>query len=119
MSVIRRLASGNILLVKHGPGITSKPGGVRDHLTAFLTTDAGETWSPGLLLDERKAVSYPDIAQTPDGDIYVQYDYQRSRAAEILFARFREEDVEAGEFTTGTASSRNVIKDINGMRQDK
>jgi hypothetical protein len=119
MSVIRRLASGNILLVKHGTGITSEPSGVRDNLTAFLTTDEGETWSPGLLLDERKAVSYPDIAQTPDGDIYVQYDYQRSRAAEILFARFREEDVEAGKFTTGTASSRNVIKDINGMRQDK
>jgi hypothetical protein len=31
----------------------------------------------------------------------------------------REEDVEAGEFTTGTASSLNIIKDINGMQQDK
>ena len=34
----------------------------------------GKSWSGGLLLDERTAVSYPDIAQSPDGDIYVCQD---------------------------------------------
>jgi hypothetical protein len=55
--------------------------GVRKELTAFLTTDEGKTWSGGLLLDERNNVSYPDIAQAPNGDIYVHYDTVRPHSA--------------------------------------
>ncbi|MCA9051987.1 MAG: exo-alpha-sialidase, partial [Planctomycetaceae bacterium] len=61
---IRRLASGNLLLVKHGP-LDKRTG--RSHLTAWVSRDDGRTWNGGLLLDERSGVSYPDGQQTPDG----------------------------------------------------
>jgi sialidase-1 len=117
-AVFRRLESGNILLVKHGQEMDTpttwrkRPGdwGVRDNLTAFLTTDEGRTWSAGLLLDERKRVSYPDIAQAPNGDIYVHYDRNRDSHAEILFARFREEDVQAGTLVSQDAALKNLVK---------
>ena len=64
----------------------------------------------GLLLDERTGVSYPDIAQAPNGDIYVHYDRNRGSDAEILFARFREEDVQAGKLVSKDASLKNIVK---------
>ena len=84
-SIFRRLQSGNLLLIRHGQDMTNATNG-RKELTAFLSTDDGKTWSGGLLLDERNNVSYPDIAQAPNGDIYVHYDRDRGGAAEILFA---------------------------------
>jgi len=97
---IRRLLSGNLLLVKHGP-ITRRTG--RSHLTAYLSLDDGRTWSGGLLLDEREGVSYPDGVQAPDGKIYVIYDYSRFYAKQILLAIFREEDVAAGKLVSEEA----------------
>jgi hypothetical protein len=107
--VFRRLQSGNILLIRHGQDI-SKATPARQELTAFLTTDEGKTWSGKLLLDERTGVSYPDIAQAPNGDIYVHYDRNRYGDAEILFARFREEDVKAGKLVSEGASLKNIVK---------
>ena len=86
----RRLASGNLLLVKNGPIDLRLPS--RSHLTALLSTDDGRTWGPGLLLDERSGVSYPDGFQAPDGTIHILYDFNRTTDAEILLVRFREED---------------------------
>jgi hypothetical protein len=87
---IRRLNSGNLLLVKHGP-IDMKTG--RSHLMAFISKDDGETWSKGLLLDERKGVSYPDGQQIDDGTIYIIYDYNRTKEQMILMTSFTEEDI--------------------------
>ncbi len=84
--------------------------GGRQELTAFLSTDDGKTWPGGLLLDERGKVSYPDIAQAPNGDIYVHYDRDRNGAAEILFARFREEDVQGGKLVSKDAALKNLVK---------
>ena len=89
----------------------------RSELAAFLSTDEGENWTGGLMLDEREGVSYPDIAQSSAGDIYVYYDRNRNTDAEILFARIREEDVLAGALATPRASLRNVIKDRKGMKR--
>ena len=88
---------------------------MRKEQTAFLTADEGQTWSGGLLLDERESVSYPDIAQAPNGDIYVHYDRDRAGAAEILFARFREEDVQAGKLISKDAALKNLVKSKLGM----
>lgn len=90
---IRRLYSGNLLLVKHGP-IDMKTG--RSHLMAFISRDDGYSWSNGLLLDERPGVSYPDGQQTSDGTIYITYDYNRTRDQNILVTRFTEDDIIAG-----------------------
>ena len=115
-SVFRRLQSGNILLVRHGTDMTTATIDRRD-MTAFLSTDDGKTWTGGLLLDERAQVSYPDIAQAPNGDIYVYYDYNRDTDAEILFAKFRDEDVLARKLVTIHASLKNIIKSRSGMKQ--
>ena len=83
---IRRLQSGNLLLVKHGP-IDKRIG--RSHLTAYVSKDDGRTWSGGLLLDERNRVSYPDGQQAADGTIRIIYDFDRTGERHILMATFQ------------------------------
>jgi len=90
---IRRLASGRMLMVKHGETMDAHEG--RSKLTAWLSEDEGKTWMCGLMLDERKGISYPDGFQTPDGTIYISYDRNRATDGEILMARFTEEDIVA------------------------
>lgn len=91
---VTRLRSGALLLVKHGP-INEQTD--RSHLTAFISKDDGHSWTGGLLLDERKGVSYPDGIESDDGQIYVIYDFDRRGAREILMAVFTEDDVLAGK----------------------
>jgi len=88
---IRRLQSGNLLLINH----VNFDG--RNNLTALLSRDDGASWEGGLLLDGRRPVSYPDAVQAPDGTIYAIYDRERSGAKEILMAKFTEEDILAGK----------------------
>lgn len=90
---IRRLASGNLLLVKNGPLNVRLPN--RSNLKAFISADDGKTWSKGLLLDDRAEVSYPDGFQAPDGTIHILYDWNRHTDAEILLTKFKEEDIAA------------------------
>ena len=91
---VRRLRSGVLLLVKHGPADRRTR---REQLMAFVSDDDGRTWTGGLMLDEREDVTYPDGVQAADGTIYIIYDHQRTPAGEILMATFREEDVRAGK----------------------
>lgn len=100
---IRRLASGNLLLVNH-----YKFEG-RSHMTARLSTNDGKTWNEGLLLDERAGVSYPDGVQAANGLIWIVYDRDRQGAGEILFATFRERDVAAGRNVSGNVRLKQVI----------
>jgi predicted neuraminidase len=111
---IRRLASGCLLLVKNGPLGDRLPR--RSHLTAFLSDDDGKTWRGGLVLDERAEVSYPDGFQAPDGVIHLLYDWNRHKEAEILLAKFREEDVLAGNFKTPGARSRLLVNRADGPK---
>jgi len=104
---IRRLASGNLLLVKNGPIDVRLPR--RSSLTAFVSSDDGKTWSKGLLLDDRATVSYPDGVQAPDGTIDIIYDWNRHTDAEILMAKFCEEDVAAGQFQSPDAKARMLV----------
>jgi predicted neuraminidase len=104
---IRRLASGNLLLVNHD-NFTG-----RSHLTAQLSTDDGATWNDGLLLDERSGVSYPDGVQDKDGLIWITYDRDRNGTGEILLAKFREEDVVAGNDVSRTVTLKHVISKLD------
>ncbi|QDU95421.1 sialidase family protein [Lignipirellula cremea] len=104
---VRRVASGRILLVKHGEKIDAHEG--RSQLTAWLSSDEGETWQGGLMLDERKGVSYPDGFQAPDGMLYISYDRNRSTDGEILLARFTEADILAGELKNPRSRLRMLI----------
>ncbi|MCE9589982.1 MAG: glycoside hydrolase [Planctomycetes bacterium] len=87
---IRRLRSGRVLLINHHNFHW------RDHLTALLSDDDGQTWPHTLLLDERAGVSYPDAVESADGRIYAIYDRNRTTDREILMAVFTEADVVAG-----------------------
>ena len=108
---IRRLASGNLLLVRHNPPAEHK---ARSHLTAYLSDDDGMTWEGGLLLDERNGVSYPDGVQAGDGRIYVIYDFARTREKEILMAVFREADVSQGKIISADARLRVLVNKATG-----
>ena len=111
---IRRLASGNMLLVNHFNFIRDEKGKPkRSHLTAQISTDDGQTWGKGLLLDERVDVSYPDGVQDKDGLIWIIYDRDRKGDGDILMAKFREEDVIQGKNATGAVVLRHLINNLN------
>ncbi len=113
---VRRLASGNLLLVKHGP-IGERTG--RSHLTAFVSSDDGRTWQGGLLLDERSGVSYPDGVQGDDGRIYIIYDFDRLGDKTILMAVFTEADVLATNDVSGQVCTRILINQATGKNPKK
>jgi hypothetical protein len=113
---ICRLASGKLLLVKHGQ-IAERAD--RSHLTAFLSDDDGKTWHGGLLLDERLKVSYPDAVQASDGTIYLIYDYDRYGDKDILMATFREEDVASGKTDSPTVRLRILVNQATGKLPPK
>lgn len=109
---LRRLASGRILLVKHGR-IEEQTDG-RSHLMAFVSEDEGQTWNDGLMLDERTGISYPDGFQAPDGTICMIYDRNRATDSEILMARFTEEDILAGRFHSSGSRPRILVNKALG-----
>lgn len=105
---VRRLTSGNLLMVKNG--LPGEPGTGRRDMTAYISEDDGKTWPFALPLDTGRAgVSYPDGQQLSDGRIVVAYDFDRMGTRQILFASFREEDVVAGRFKTADATPRRTI----------
>jgi predicted neuraminidase len=114
---LRRLKSGRILLVKNGSPAERLP--KRTHMSAWLSEDEGRTWKGGLLLDERNAVSYPDGFEAPDGLIHVLYDWNRHTDAEILLAKFREEDVLAGKLVSADAKLLLPANKATGPKPEK
>ncbi|WP_419192617.1 sialidase family protein [Kolteria novifilia] len=104
---IRRLRSGRLLLIKHGDKIDSHQGRVK--LSAWLSDDDGKSWKGGLVLDERKGISYPDGFQAEDGTIYISYDRNRATDGEILLARFTEDDVLAGKLVAPNSKRKLLI----------
>ena len=110
---IRRLASGRLLMVRHGaPDETTR---FRSKLMAWLSEDEGSTWKGGLMIDERRGVSYPDGFQAPDGSIYISYDRNRDTDGKILMARFTEADILAGRFVKKKSKSKILISAPTGL----
>ena len=103
---LRRLKSGNLLLVKHGP-LDKRVG--RTDLMAFVSDDDGQTWKGGLMLDDREKVTYPDGVQAPNGTIYIVYDHNRTPDGEVLMATFNEDDVRAGKPVSGKVRLRGEV----------
>jgi len=109
---VRRLRSGRLLLVKHGP-LKEVTG--RSHLTAYLSDDEGRSWHGGLLLDVRSTVSYPDGTQSSDGAIYIIYDWNRVDEKHILMATFTEADVLAGNPVSNGSRFRVLVNRATGI----
>lgn len=80
-------------------------------MTALLSEDEGKTWPHQLLLDDRTGVSYPDGVEGTNGFLYVTYDRGRyvKDQQEILFAKFTEADIKAGELVTPESRTMQVI----------
>ena len=104
---VRRIASGRILMIKHGETMDSHEG--RSKLTAWLSEDEGLSWKGGLMLDHRSSISYPDATQAPDGTLYISYDRERSRLGEILMARITEDDILARELVSPNSRLKILI----------
>lgn len=94
---LRRLRSGSLLLVKHGP-LEERTG--REKLMAFVSDDDGLSWRGGLMIDEREHVTYPDGVEGDDGTISIIYDCCRTPDGAVLMAAFTEEDARAGRPVT-------------------
>jgi predicted neuraminidase len=86
---VRRLRSGRLLLVN-----TPEPK-QRKGLRAYLSDPRDETvfTGPGLELDPRDKVSYPDAVQSPDGRIFCVHDCDRNGVGEILLDVFSENEI--------------------------
>ncbi|MBR3872865.1 MAG: exo-alpha-sialidase [Clostridia bacterium] len=107
---LTKLKSGTPLLVNHycfTPKSHQYSG--RDHLHALLSDDDCMTFHPGIELDERANVSYPDTIQLQDGLILTAYDRDRPGAGELLLATYTEEDLRAGRNVSGRVSLKNIV----------
>ncbi|MHC4872751.1 MAG: sialidase family protein [Planctomycetota bacterium] len=117
---IRRLQSGNLLLINHdiekSNKVNDKP--IRDMLTAWISKDDGKTWEGRLLLDEREKVSYPDGMQDKNGNIYIIYDRARYHEGEILLAKFTEEEVLAGKISSPQSYTKRLINKTGGLKEE-
>lgn len=110
---IRRLKSGRLLLIRHGK--IDERTTFRSKLSAYLSEDDGHSWKGGLMLDERRGISYPDGFQHEDGTIYISYDRNRDWDGEVLMARFTEEDVLSGAFKSGESAAKLLISKPLGL----
>ena len=102
---IRRLNSGNLLLVTHEP----PDGKSRSHLVARISEDDGKTWRGGLMIDTRPGISYPDGVQSRDGTIYLIYDYSRTGQKQVLMATFKEDDATSGKWSSAATRQRVLV----------
>ncbi len=102
--------------VKHGTmeWVSAEAFRGRSHMTAWLSGDEGKTWEGGLMLDERDC-AYPSGFRADDGTIYVSYDRKRKEQAEMLLARFAEEDAFAGKGVSERFALRLLINRTHGI----
>ncbi|MDD7158689.1 MAG: exo-alpha-sialidase [Firmicutes bacterium] len=83
----RTLSSGNVLYVHHYNTLS------REKMCVSLSTDGGVTFPHRLIVDNRRDVSYPDIAVSDNDDIYVTWDRNRNGAMEIMFTMLTEKEL--------------------------
>ncbi len=105
-----KLQSGNLLFVNND----SEKG--RTKLTAYLSTDNGQSWQYSCLLDERTEVSYPCVAQDKNGNIYVTYDKGRYIEREIRITKFTEQDVIDGKITSESSIIRMAVSVLGDQK---
>jgi sialidase-1 len=93
---------------------------------AFLSSDEGKTWHDSLIIDSRTDISYPTGFQSPDGYIYISYDYKRTQKGEVMMAKFNEEDIlaeklvsEKGQLGMLISKPGKVTKSAANVNSDK
>ena len=95
----------------------------RTGMKICLSSDGGDTFAWQMTIDERELVSYPDVADDGQGNIYVIYDRERDNrnklnretgmseaAKEILLCKISFDDVKSGELSAGSFVQRVISK---------
>lgn len=95
----------------------------RDGMKISLSEDGGETFPYELVLDEREQLSYPDLDEDHEGNIYIVYDRERDNrtklnretwvseaAKEILICKITVDDVMHNTLSEGSFVRRVVSK---------
>ncbi len=95
----------------------------RTGIKILLSNDGGETFDHDLILDERENVSYPEIAEDNDGNIYIIYDRERNNtiklntdtktsnsAKEILVCKITVEDIKSGKLSPNSYIAKVISK---------
>ena len=95
----------------------------RAGLKIRLSEDGGDTFPYEMVLDARENVSYPDLAEDENGNLYIVYDRERDNriklnreswvseaAKEILLCRLTAEDIKRGRLADGSFVGRVVSK---------
>ncbi len=114
---LRRLKSGNLLLVANYKANLFSYFIGRNNLTALISTDGGHTWGDHcLLLDEREGSEQPGCCEGDDGFIYIGYGRAPQLAGESLLAIVTEEDILAGRLVNPKSRLKITTGRSTGMR---
>ena len=112
---LRRLKSGNLLLVKHGR-IDENCG--RRNARAYISRDDGETWEGGLPVTHGTWGVYPDGDQGPDGRIYLVHDGRRTTDRDVRLSVFTEADALAGHDVSGKVRIDEIVTRCTSPRAE-
>ncbi|MDD6994636.1 MAG: sialidase family protein [Candidatus Borkfalkiaceae bacterium] len=105
---MQRLKSGNLLFITNAAGMGTN----RQKMTAYLSTDDGDSWPYSLLLDPTES-SYPDFWQDEDGKIYIAFDKDRYGEGGMRLCIVTEDDVKAGKYVSEGAQQLITLTKIN------
>lgn len=114
---IGRLEDGSIVYAGN-VSETSRTG-----MKVMLSEDGGETFPYEMLLDDRDSVSYPDVDQDTEGNLYIVHDCERDNrmrlnteawvsdaAKEILLSKLTAEDIKCGKLGEGSFVRKVIAK---------
>ena len=114
---IGRLSSGQLVYVR------SVSDSVRQGIKVCISKDDGATWPYELILDTRDNLSYPDLEEGENGQIFIVYDRERDNrmnlnretwvstaAKEILLAKITVQDILNGKLGENSYTARVISK---------
>ncbi|MBQ7045023.1 MAG: exo-alpha-sialidase [Clostridia bacterium] len=114
---IGRLSGGQLALVR------SISDTERQGMKVCISEDDGATWPYELILDTRTDLSYPDLEEGENGEIFIVYDRERhnlinlnretwtsSAAKEILLAKITVDDIYNGSLSENSYTARVISK---------
>ncbi len=122
---IGTLKNGEVVYVRNHSDL------YRDGIRICLSEDGGETFPYQMILEGRSGVSYPDVDQDADGNIYIVHDRERDNrcklnketwvseaAKEILISKVTVQDIKSGTLSEGSFLSRVISKGLKNLVEE-
>lgn len=116
---LKRLKSGNLLLVCNYKSDMYSYYVGRNNLTAMISKDDGVTWKDFLVIDKREGSEQPDIFETKDGTIYISYGRAPCFAGESLLCKITEEDIFNGKLVNPYSKLQIIVGKAGGIKKQK